>query len=312
MSNFKDVFWVEKYRPKTIDEYIFHDNHQKQKMLEMISQQEIPHILMSGIQGAGKTSAALILINELNISESDVLIINASDENSVDTIRDRIKTFATSAPLGKFKVILLEEADYITLNGQGALRKVMEENAENCRFILTANYEHKLIPAILSRCTIKFRFKTPDKNDIAEYLINILASENVKFDLDIVDKYIASGYPDIRSCLSTIQQHVAGGVLQSPTSLVDTHDYKFKILDLIEQDKWVDARKLLCESVVKEEYEDLYRFLYENINKSKKFQNHDLWEEAIVIIAEHLYKHAFVADSEINLAAMFIRLGLLK
>lgn len=312
MSTYTDIFWVEKYRPKNINEYIFHDQHQKMKMMEMIKNKDFPHILMSGIQGSGKTTAAYILINELNIEDNDVLVINASDENSVETIRERIKKFATSAPNGDFKVILLEEADYITLNGQGALRRIMEENAETCRFILTCNYEHKLIPAIISRCTVKFRFKTPDKNDIAEYLINVLASENIVFDLSVLDKYIASGYPDIRNCLSTIQQYCIDGKLQSPAALVENNDYKFKLLDLIEADKWVDARKIVCEQVVKEEYEDLYKFLYENIGRSPKFKKQDLWDEAIIIIAEHLYKHNFVADPEINAAAMFIRLGLLK
>lgn len=258
------------------------------------------------------TTAAYILINELNIIENDVLVINASDENSVDTIRDRILKFAKSAPVGDFKVVLLEEADYITLNGQGALRRVMEENAETCRFILTCNYEHKLIPAIISRCTVKFRFKSPDRNDVTEYLIKVLASENIVFNLDILDKYIAAGYPDIRNCLSTIQQYCIDGKLQSPNNLMDTSDYKFMLLELIEKDKWVDARKIVCEQVVKEEYEDLYTFLYKNIHTSKKFQKQELWEEAIIVIAEHLKNHHFVADPEINAAAMFIRLGMIK
>lgn len=312
MSDYKDLFWVEKYRPHKLDDYIFQDAHQKLKMQEMIEKKDFPHILMSGIQGAGKTTAAFILINELQIDESDVLVINASDENSVDVIRDRIKKFATAAPNGNFKVILLEEADYITLNGQGALRRLMEENAETARFILTCNYEHKLIPPIISRCTVKFRFKTPDKDDIAEYLIKVLASENISFDLNVLDKFIASGYPDIRNCLSSIQQYCIDGTLQSPTVLVDNNDYKFQLLDLIEKDQWVAARKIVCEQIVKEEYEDVYRFLYQNIARSKKFQNQSLWEEAIIIIADHLYKHNFCADGEINLAAMFIQLGSIK
>ena len=228
-----------------------------------------------------------------------------------------LKSFATEsknshhAPLGNFKVILLEEADYISLNGQGALRRIMEEFAETTRFILTCNYEHKLIPAIISRCTVKFRFKAPDRDDITEYLINVLAKENVVFDLNILDKYVAAGYPDIRSCLSTIQQYCINNVLQSPIGLSQTSDYKFKLIDLIEADKWVDARKIVCENVVKEEYEDLYRFLYENINRSKKFKKQDLWEEAIILISDYMYKHNFHADSEINAAALFIRLGAL-
>ena len=310
MTNLKNAFWVEKYRPKNVEEYIFHDLSQKSKVLEMIQSQEIPHILLSGIQGSGKTSLSFILINELNVDESDVLILNASDENSVDTVRDKIKSFVSTSPMGNFKIVLLEEADYLTHNGQGALRRLMEEYAETARFILTCNYEYKLVPAILSRCTVKFRFKAPDRNDIAEYLIKVLAAEKVVFDLDLLDRYIAVGYPDIRTCLSNIQQHVVNGVLTAPMYEISNTDYKFTLIELIEQDKWNEARQLICENVVKEEYEDIYKFLYDNINKSLKFQATDKYEEAIIIIAEHLYKHSFCADSEINAAAMLIRLGM--
>lgn len=309
MNSIKDTFWVEKYRPTTVNEYIFHDAHQRAKILEAIEKQDIPHMLLSGIQGSGKSTLVGVLINELNVLDADVLTINASDKNSIDVVRDEITSFATSSPIGNFKVIVLEECDFISFNGQGALRRLMEDYFESVRFILTCNYEYKVLPAIVSRCTLRFRFKNPDRNDIAEFLIKVLANEKISFDLDLIDEYIDFGYPDIRTCLSTIQQYVVGGVLQPITDKTANADYKFKLIDLIEADKWVDARKLVCSSVIKEEYVDLYRFLYENIHTSKKFQNQELWEEAIVIINEHLFKHSVVADPEICLASLFICLG---
>lgn len=314
MSNqFMDRLWVEKYRPKTIRDYIFQNEKYKAQINQMLAEQNIPHMLLSGVQGSGKTTLALILIDALKVDPTDVKIINASDENSVDTVREKIKEFATTSPLGRFKIILLEEADHISGPAQAALRRVMEENSDTTRFILTCNYKYKITPPIQSRCTAKYHFKSPDKDDIAEYLINVLAREKVTFDLDLLDKYIAAGYPDIRDILGALQQNTVDGVLQHPDEADGTNeDYKFKLLDLVEQDKWVDARKIVCSTVSREEYDDVYRFLYENINRSPKFKQQELWDEAIVIIAEHLYKHSIVADPEINAAAMFIRLGMVK
>ncbi len=260
-SNHK--LWVEKYRPQTVDEYIFHDNAQKTAVMKMIADKSIPHLLLSGVQGSGKTTLAQILINEMDVDETDVITINASDENSVDTIRDKIKSFITTFAMGEFKIVHLEEADYITPNGQGVMRRMMEEYSDTARFILTCNYENKIIPAVKSRCQ-QFRFKAGDKVDIAEYAAGILMAEKVKFDLDTLDKYIAIGYPDVRKIVNLLQQYTSDGVLSLPLSDKEAGDYKFKLLDFIERDKWLDARLLCCENVVAEEWEEVYRFLYEN------------------------------------------------
>jgi len=305
----KHQLWVEKYRPNTIEEYVFHDESQKAAIIRMIEDGSIPHLLLSGVQGSGKTTLSHILINELGIDEMDVLTINASDENSVDVMRDKIKNFISTYAMGPFKVVQLEEADYISLAGQAVLRRLMEEEyAESARFILTCNYENKIIPAIKSR-TQQFRFKASDRNDIAEFAASILISEKIKFDIDLLDKYVAVGYPDIRKIVNLLQQNSNNGILQPLSTTSESGDYKFELIELIEGDSWKEARALVCENVLPEEWEDLYRFLYENLGSAPKFQNKNKWEEGIVIIADHLYKHSLVADPEINAAAMFIRLA---
>ena len=307
MNEHKNKVWVEKYRPTIKDEYIFHDKTLEAAVNKMIADKSIPHLLLSGVQGSGKTTLSQILVSELGVDETDVLVINASDENSVDVMRDKIKGFISTFAMGDFKVVRLEEADYITLNGQGVLRNMMDDYQEVARFILTCNYENKIIPALKSRCQ-QFRFKAGDKIDITEYVAGILMAEKVKFDIDTLDKFVAIGYPDIRKIVNLLQQHTSEtGVLHLPLQ-DEAGDYKFKLLDFIERDKWLDARLLCCENVVAEEWEDIYRFLYENLEKAPKFQNHDKWEAGIVILADRLYKHGIVADPELNAAAMFIQL----
>ena len=308
MAKNLEKLWVEKYRPNDIEDYIFQDHSQKLSFLKMIADQSIPHLLLSGVQGSGKTTMALLLIQELDLEETDVLIINASDENSVDVMRDKLKNFISTFAMGEFKVVLLEEADYITLNGQAIMRRMMEEYSNEVRFILTCNYEHKIMTAIRSRCQ-HYRFKSFDKDDIAERIVTILATEQVKFTLDLVDKYVSAGYPDIRKIINLLQQNTIDDVLQQPIAKGEAGDYKFKLLDLMERDNWFEIRKLLCGTVAAEEWEDVYRFVYENLEKSAKYSNKEKWEAGIVIIADHLYKHSAVADPEINAAAMFIRLA---
>lgn len=306
-----EVLWCEKYRPKTLSEYIFHDDKQKQSFSRMVEYKSIPHLLLSGVAGSGKTSIARILINECQIDEVDVLTINASDENSVDVIRDKIKGFISTYAMGEFKIIHLSEADYITANGQAVLRVLMEEYADNARFILDCNYENKIIPAIKSRCQ-HFRFKTGNKNDITERIATILIQEKIKFDIDLLDTYVSVGFPDIRKIINLTQQNSINNTLQ-PLSLHvnqgEAGDYKFDLITYITRDNWKGVRDLVCGSVSGEEWEEVYRFVYENIHKSAKFKEPQKWEEAIITIAEYLYKHALCADPNINFTACAIRLG---
>lgn len=299
--------WTEKYRPSDVQNYIFKDKALKQFTTKVIAEKSIPHLLLSGVQGTGKTTLARLLLKQIGVDPSDILTINASDENSIQTVRQTIKDFVTTFPSGDFKVVVLEEADHFSFEGQGALRNLMETYESNARFIITCNYVHKIMPAIKSR-TQHFQFKTADKDDIAEYIIKILANEDIAFTLDQVDKFIAIGYPDIRKIVNMVQQNCSDGKLHMPTDEESEQEYRFKLLDLIEEGDWRGARKLLCGNVTAEDWESVYRFLYENLHKCPTFADPEKWDDGIVVISDHLVNHSISADPEINAASMLIQL----
>jgi len=308
MKATKHVLWVEKYAPSSLSEYIFNDSTHKKSFQRMINDKTIPHLLLSGVSGSGKTTISNILVKELNIDPTDVLLVNASDETGVDAMRDKIKSFISTWSMGPFKVIQLEESDFLSLQSQAVLRKYMEEPNCPARFIMTCNYENKIMPAIKSR-TQQYRFKASNRDEIAEFTAKILLNEKIKFSIDLLDKYISIGYPDIRKIINLLQQNSIDGILQPLNTQSEAGDYKFKLLDMISIDDWKSARSLVCENVNRDEWDDLYRFLYENLDKSNKFSKPANWESGIVIITDHLYKNSIISDPEINAAAMFIRLS---
>jgi len=302
----KDL-WTEKYRPKTLDDYVFRDNAQKQQVAGWVKSEAIPHLLFSGAPGVGKTTLAKILINELGIDDYDVLEINASRENSVDTIRDKITGFVQTMPFGVFKVVLLDEADYISPNGQAALRGVMETYHASARFILTCNYPNRIIPALHSRCQ-GFHIEKVDQTEFTARMATVLVTENVEFELDTLDTYVKSTYPDLRKCLNMCQMNSTDGKLTAPHGDEGgtTHDWKLAAVDMFKTGNIRQARKLICESARPEEIEDIFRWMYDNL---------DLWgktpeqqDQAIIKIKEGLVNHSFVADPEINLSAPLIEL----
>ena len=257
--------WVESYRPNTVEGYVFRDNHQKKQVATWIKEKSIPHLLLSGAAGIGKTTLAKLLIHEIGIESYDVLEINASRTNSVDDVRDKITNFVSMIPFGPFKVVLLDEADYLSPNAQAALRGVMEQFSDTARFILTCNYPNRIIPAIHSRCQ-GFHFEKIDQNEFTARVATILVEENVDFDLDTLDTYVKVTYPDLRKCINMVQQNVNEGKLASPDQGDSgVADWKIEMVALFKAGKIRAARTLVCASARAEEMEDIYRFMYDNL-----------------------------------------------
>jgi replication factor C small subunit len=299
--------WTEKYRPRDLDGYVFRDQAQRDQVESWVRSGSIPHLLFSGAPGVGKTTLAKILINLLEVDAYDVLEINASRENSVDTIRDKITGFVQTMPFGAFKVVLLDEADYISPNGQAALRGVMETYHASARFILTCNYPNRVIPALHSRCQ-GFHIERVDVTEFTARVATVLVTEGVEFDLDTLDSYVKATYPDLRKCLNMCQMNSQEGRLVAPHGDEGGQkEWKLEAVNLFKAGRVNDARKLMCASARPEEMEEVFRWMYDNL---------DLWssepekqDQAIVIIRQGLVNHSFVADPEINLSATLIELN---
>ena len=298
--------WVEQYRPKDIEGYVFRDEAQREQVKQWIKEATIPHLLFSGAAGIGKTTLAKILINALNIDEYDVLEINASRTNSVDDIRDSVVNFVSTMPFGTFKIVLLDEADYLSPNAQAALRGVMEEYSQTARFIMTCNYPHKIIPALHSRCQ-GFHIEKVDHTEFTARAATVLVTEGVEFELNVLDSYVKATYPDLRKCLNLLQMNSVDNKLKSPSeSNAGTADYKLAMVDLFKSGKVREARQLLCSQARPEEMVEIFTWMYNNLDLfSKTVEGQD---EAIGIIRKGAASASLVADQEINLSATITEL----
>jgi replication factor C small subunit len=302
--------WVEKYRPKTVDGYVWRDEFQKKTVLSWIKDKSIPHLLLSGSPGIGKTTMAKMILHEMEIPEYDILEINASRERGIGEVRHRITNFIQMMPFGPFKVVLLDEADELTPDAQAAMRGVMEEYASTSRFILTCNHQNKIIPAIHSRCQ-QFHFEKIDATEFTARVATILVEEGIEFDLDTLDTFVKVTYPDLRKCINLVQQNTQEDKLVKPnTNDIGTLDYRIEMVELFKKGKINEARKLLCGKARPEEMDDIYRWMYDNIELFGK--DEQTQDSAILTIKQGLVDHTLVIDPEINLAATLIRLARLS
>jgi len=298
--------WTEKYRPSTLTDYVFRDDAQRKQVQGWVDSKTIPHLLFSGAPGTGKTTLAKVLINMLDIDEYDVLQINASRERGIEEVRDRITRFVQTMPFGEFKVVLLDEADFLTPEAQAAMRGVMEENAATSRFILTCNNPNKVIPALHSRCQ-GFHIEKIDHTEFTARVATVCVTEGVDVDIDTLDSYVKATYPDLRKCLNLCQMNTIDGKLVKPNEGDSaTADYKLAVVDLFKQGKILEARKMLCSQVRPEEMDELFRWMYDNLELWGETQEQK--DAAILIIAKGLRNIPMVADQEINLAATLVEL----
>lgn len=304
--------WVEKYRPKTVSDYVWTDDTQRAQVKTWIKDKAIPNLLLSGSPGTGKTTLARCLLNELGVENSDIKYVNASHHTGVDYLRN-LTNFVETMPSGEFRYVLLDEADYLTPNSQALLRSMIEEYSAICRWILTCNYPNKVIPALHSRLQ-GFHIEKLDRELFAERAATILITEGIDLNeesLEILDEYITVTYPDLRKCINMLQQNTASGSLTRPgrSTSAGSGEYLVKAIALFKNGKINDARKLICANAQLEEYEDIYKLLYQNLDwwgETEAQQN-----QAIVVIANRLKDHALVADGEINLAACLIELSMI-
>lgn len=303
MSNNENSLWVERYRPSGLEGYVGNE-HIIQKVNIYIENNDVPHLLLHGEAGTGKTTLAKIIVNAI---DCDYLYVNASDERGIDTLREKIRGFAASVGFRTWKVVILDESDYLTRDAQAALRNLMETFSKSTRFILTCNYPEKVIDPIQSRCQT-FEIIPPTKKDVAKRLNDILINEGIQFEMQDLAVIVNSGYPDIRRVINAAQRQVINGrlVIDKQSSIEST--YSEKIVDILKsgvdtKSKFTQIRQILADSKVRD-YTKLYSTLYERVDE---YAGNKVGT-TIVNIAEAQYKDSLVVDKEINVMAMFVNI----
>ena len=295
--------WVERYRPRTLDEYVGNE-HLKEKVSDYLKSGEVPHLLFFGKAGTGKTTLAKLIVNSINC---DHIIINASDENNVDTVRNKVKNFASTIGFKDSKIVILDEFDYMTPNAQAILRNLMETFSKHCRFILTCNYVEKVISPIRSR-TQEFQIVPPTKKDVAIQISQILTKELIRFEPKDLVPIIDAGYPDIRKVINTCQLNSSKGVLKIDTNSVTDSDIKSKVVEILKSNdakpnKWKTIRQAIADSRV-QDFSELYSYLYEKVDEYGGSNTSNI----ILILSESQSKDALVVDKEITFMSCIIQI----
>ena len=299
MGGLNHSLWVERYRPSDLNTYIGNE-HLKSKVSIYLESEDVPHLLLYGVAGTGKTTLAKIITNNI---DCDCLYINASDENNVDNVRTKIKNFASSIGFRTLKVVILDEADFLTPNAQAALRNLMETFSKHCRFILTCNYVERIIDPIQSRCQ-PYKIVPPSRKEVALQLKNIFETENVTFKLDDLALIVNGGYPDIRRVINSAQRQVVDGELKIDVSSVIQSNYKIQLLEMLgDGSKFNDIRKLIADNSVSD-YAELYRLLYDEVDN---YSNGKV-AECILAIAEGEFNDVNVVDKEICFMSTLIKI----
>jgi replication factor C small subunit len=288
------TLWIEKYRSETLEQYIGNDAI-KTRIADCIANNDIPHFIFAGSAGTGKTTLAKLIVKNI---QCDYLYLNASDENGIDTIRDKVKGFASTASFQPIKIVILDEADFLTQPAQAALRNLIEEYSAYTRFILTCNYVERLIEPLQSRCELHM-LKPPTKGAVAKHLcLNVLDVENVTYDMKDVAQVINVFYPDVRSILKTLQQFSKDGKLV--VDAIDEDWTKQLVQILIKRDKnaWYQVRQLVADAQV-DDFQTAYRYMFDHLTEFSYGNDAQL----SVILDDFIWRAGVVPDKEINFAA---------
>ena len=287
--------WVERYRPQDLSTYVGNE-HLKNKVERFLQDGNVPHLLLYGRAGGGKTTLAKIIVNSI---ECDYLYINASDERNIDLVRDKLKTFASSIGFKPMKVVILDEADYLNVNSaQPALRNLMETFSAHCRFILTCNYVEKIIDPIQSRCQT-YKIVPPSKKEVAVHAKTILEKENISFDLDDLALVVTAGYPDLRKVINELQRMSIDGKLSIDKGGMLNNEFKLQFLDAVRKGESIGViRKIVADSNFTD-YTELFRLLYDEVDN----YGGDKIPEVIKEISKGSYQDVLVVDKEINFIA---------